>query len=80
VNRAAIVGALLVILAGGAVLIAVIAALSEFPTPAGPAPGTGWIGVDLWGTRGLDLAVQAFLVLAGVFGVLFVLGNGGERR
>jgi len=71
-NRAAGVGALLVVLVGGAILIAVLAVL---PQAGVTAPGDVWIGQSLWEVRGLDLAAQALLVLAGVFGVLFVLGR-----
>ena len=70
---AAGVGALLAVLAGGAILIAVIAILPQ--TAGAPSAGTTWIGQGLWEARGLDLAAQALLVLAGVFGVLFVLGR-----
>ena len=71
-NRAAGAGALLIVLVGGAILIAILTVL---PQAGVTAPGTTWIGQSLWETRGLDLAAQALLVLAGVFGVLFVLGR-----
>ncbi len=76
-DRVAGVGALLVLLTGGAVLIGVLAAL---PTPSAPPAPAGWIGQGLWEVRGLDLAAQAFIVLAGVFGVLLVLGRPGEKE
>lgn len=74
-NRAAIPGGLLVVLIGGAVLIATIALVSVLQPAGGPAAGTSWIGQTLWDVRGLDLVAQSLLVLAGVFGVLFVLGR-----
>ena len=39
------------------------------PSPAGPP----WIGESLWVDRGLDVAVQAFILLAGVFVVVLLL-------
>ncbi len=75
VNRGRIVGAFLVILVGGALLIAVFSAL-----PGGPAMGVEnpWVGPWLWEVRGLDLAIQALLILAGVLGVLLILGREEE--
>lgn len=74
-NRAILPGALLVVLVGGAILIALIAVVSTFQPVGSPAAGTVWIGQWLWEDRGLDLVAQSLLVLAGVFGVLFVLGR-----
>ncbi len=75
-NRTVIPGALLVVLIGGAILIAAIAVVSAVAPPAtGTTAGTTWIGNWLWEDRGLDLVAQSLLVLAGVFGVLFVLGR-----
>ncbi len=71
-------GALLLVLTGGALLVAAIAVVSAFPSSGGAAAGTVWVGQWLWDSRGLDLAAQALLVLAGVFGVLFVLGREGS--
>src|SRR3990170_1087544 len=62
----------------GAVLVGVLALFPALPPAGAPGPGTGWIGQGLWEVRGLDLAAQAFIVLAGVFGVLLVLGRPGE--
>lgn len=74
-NRGRIVGAFLVILVGGALMVAVFSAL-----PGGPATGveSPWIGPWLWEVRGLDLAIQALLILAGVLGVLLILGQKEE--
>ncbi len=77
-DRVAGVGALFVVLTAGAVLVGVLALLPVLPPAGAPGPGTGWIGQGLWELRGLDLAAQAFIVLAGVFGVLLVLGRPGE--
>ncbi len=38
-------------------------------SPIGPP----WIGESLWVERALDLAVQAFILLAGVFVVVLLL-------
>ena len=41
-------------------------------SPVGPP----WIGESLWSERALDLAVQAFILLAGVFVVVLLLCEG----
>jgi hypothetical protein len=66
------VAALLVVIAGGALLIAMLSAL---PGPSASEVDTPWIGDWLWNVRGLDMAVQSLLILAGVLGVLLVLGS-----
>ncbi len=75
-DRSAALGALLVIVIGGGVLIALVAVAQ--PAAAPPAAPT-WVGEGIWETRGMDLAGQALLVLAGVFGVLLVLGREAPR-
>ena len=71
-DRVAGAGALLAVLVGGALFVAVLAVL---PSGTAPPADSGWIGPDIWTVRGLDLAAQALLILAGVFGVLVVLGR-----
>ena len=78
-DRAQGVGSLVLVLAGGALLVAVLASLpAQAPDPTSEGPS--WIGEDLWGVRGLDLAAQALLVLTGVLGVLLVLGGREAER
>ena len=76
-DRAQGIGSLVLVIAGGALLVAVLASL---PAPGAPSEGPSWIGEDLWGVRGLDLAAQALLVLTGVLGVLLVLGGREAER
>lgn len=60
------------VFAGAALLFATL------PQTAGaPATPAGWIGPALWGTRGLDVAAQALVLLAAVLGVLAVVGEEG---
>lgn len=72
---ARVVVALLLVLGAGALLLGVVTVL---PNPAAPEVESPWIGPFLWESRGLDLAVQALLILAGVLGVLLLLGREGE--
>src|SRR3989304_4071112 len=68
---------------GGVILVVVLAA-----APAGPGRTAGpmgarnppWMGPWLWEVRGLDLAVQSLLVLAGVLGILHLLAPEGGQR
>lgn len=48
----------------------------DAPTPESPP----WIGEALWVDRALDLAVQGFILLAGVFAIVLLLreASGGE--
>lgn len=50
--------------------------------PGAPAPvSPSWIGDSLWLVRTLDLALQAFILLAGVFAIVLLLREepGGAR-
>jgi len=50
--------------------------------PGAPAPlSPSWIGDALWLERTLDLAIQAFILLAGVFAIVLLLREepGGAR-
>lgn len=62
------------IVAAGTLFLALAFALvpslaPDVRVPAGPT----WPGDALWSARALDLVVQAFLLLTGVFAVLVVL-------
>lgn len=66
-----------------AALLAVLA-LSVLPNlgPGAPSPvSPPWIGEALWQQRTLDLAVQSFILLAGVFAIVLLLREepGGAR-
>jgi len=50
-DRVAGVGALLVVLTAGAVLVGVLALFPALPPTGAPGPGTGWIGQGLWEVR-----------------------------
>jgi hypothetical protein len=67
--------ALLVLLVGGFALLVLLSAL---PSPSTAIVDTPWIGPSLWEVRGLDMAIQALLILAGVLGVLLILGGEEE--
>jgi len=69
--RAKALAALGFVILGGALLVVLLSALPAGPSESVDSP---WIGPWLWEVRGLDLAVQAFLVLAGVLGILHLLG------
>lgn len=68
-DRGKVAAALLVVLVGGALLVAVLTALPAAPSEA----ESPWIGPWLWEVRGMDLVAQALLVLAGVLGVLLLI-------
>lgn len=69
------VGGLLVVVVGGALLILLLTAL---PAPAIDEAESPWVGPWLWEVRGLDMAIQSLLILAGVLGVLLILRRKGE--
>jgi len=75
--RGKAVAALAFVVLGGALLVFL---LSAVPAGRSGAVDTPWIGPWLWEVRGLDLAVQALLVLAGVLGILHLLEPEGEGR
>lgn len=72
---AKVAGAFLTVFVGGALLILVLTAL---PGPTVGEVESPWVGPSLWEVRGLDMAIQALLILAGVLGVLLVLGSREE--
>lgn len=76
-NRPGGVAGVLIVLVGGALLVAFLAAV---PEPVSPSVDTPWIGPPLWEERGLDLVSQGLVILAGVLGVLLVLGARRESR
>jgi len=63
--------ALAFVVLGGGILVAL---LSAVPPGSSGTVDSPWIGPWLWEARGLDIAVQALLVLAGVLGILLILG------
>lgn len=75
-DRAKGIGALIVVLAGGSLLVTM---LTFIPPADAIAVETPWVGPWLWEVRGLDMVVQALLILAGVLGVLLILGDSREK-
>ena len=62
------------ILASAALYLLLAAALLPELGPGAPAPtGPQWIGEALWSERGLDLIIQALILLAGSFVVVLLL-------
>ncbi len=69
--------ALAFVVLGGALLVVLLSAVPSGPTGEVDSP---WIGPWLWEVRGLDLAVQSLLVLAGILGILHLLEPEGDPR
>ena len=69
--------ALAFVVLGGALLVVLLLSVPPGPSNAVDSP---WIGPWLWEVRGLDLAIQALLVLAGVLGILHLLAPEGVTR
>lgn len=74
-DRGKALAALIWVLLAGGLLVLLLTAV---PSPQSEAVESPWIGPWLWEVRGVDLAVQALLILAGVLGVLLVLETGRE--
>jgi hypothetical protein len=53
-------------------LLAIAVLASDPPVASEPVPAP-WIGEALWSSRGLDLTIQAFILLAGVLAILLLL-------
>ncbi|HKZ63346.1 MAG TPA: hypothetical protein VJ400_02780 [Thermoplasmata archaeon] len=75
-DRRKVLAGLAFVVLGGVILVVLLAAAPAGPSGAVDSP---WIGPWLWEVRGLDLAVQSLLVLAGVLGILHLLGPKREE-